>query len=118
MEIKNKPIVLAILDGWGISPEKKGNAIALAKTPNFDKYWAAYPKTQLSASGESVGLPHNEPGNSEAGHLNLGAGKIVIQELPAIDLNIASGAFFTNPAFLGAINHVKHNKSNFIYWGF
>ncbi|KPJ71011.1 hypothetical protein AMJ51_00330 [Microgenomates bacterium DG_75] len=111
MEIP-KPIVLIIMDGWGITSETRGNAIAQAKTPNIDRFWAVYPKTLLSASEESVGLPKGESGNSEAGHLNIGAGKIVFQELPVIDLAIADGSFFTNPAFLAATNHVKKNQSN------
>ena len=107
-----KPVVLIILDGWGITEETRGNAIAQAKTPNLKKYWAAYPKTLLDASGEAVGLPKDEPGNSEAGHLNLGAGQIIFQELPVIDLSIADGTFFDIPAFLQAIEHVKKNQSH------
>lgn len=106
-----KPVVLIIMDGWGVAPESPGNVITQAKTPNIDKFWAVYPKTLLSASGKAVGLPANEDGNSEAGHLNLGAGKTVFQELPVIDLAIADGSFFTLPAFLSAIEHVKKNKS-------
>ena len=87
-----KPVVLIILDGWGIAPPGPGNAVSLAKTPNFNKFWAAFPHTQLIASGEAVGLPHNEPGNSETGHLNLGAGQIVFQDLPRINMAIAEGS--------------------------
>ena len=107
-----KPVVLIIMDGWGMTEESRGNAIAQAKTPNLKKYWAAYPKTLLDASGEAVGLPNDEPGNSEAGHLNLGAGQIVFQELPVIDLAIADGNFFSVPAFSQAIEHVKKNQSH------
>lgn len=106
-----KPVVLIIMDGWGIAPEGKGNAVALAKTPNIDKFWSVYPKTLLSASEEEVGLPKGESGNSEAGHLNIGAGQIVFQELPIINLSIADGSFFTIPAFLTAIKHIKNNNS-------
>ena len=77
-------VVLVILDGWGLAPEGPGNAAKLAQTPNFDQLWAAYPHTQLLASGESVGLPRGEDGNSETGHLNLGAGRIIFQDLPRV----------------------------------
>lgn len=107
-----KPVVLIIMDGWGIAPEGPGNSVTLAKTPNINKLWAVYPKTLLSASGESVGLPKGESGNSEAGHLNLGAGQAVLQELPIIDMSIADGSFFTLSAFLSAINHAKKNGSH------
>lgn len=107
-----KPVVLIILDGWGITSEERGNAIAQAKTPNFDRYWSVYPRTLLSASGEAVGLPKGDDGNSETGHLNIGAGEIVLQELPKIDLSIADGTFFNIPAFLKAVDHVKKNNSS------
>lgn len=112
-----KPVVLIILDGWGITSETKGNAIVQAKTPNIDRFWAAYPKTLLSASEEAVGLPKGEDGNSEAGHLNIGAGKVVLQELPKIDFSIADTSFFTIPAFLAATEHAKKNKSGFHLMG-
>lgn len=107
-----KPVVLIILDGWGIAPPGPGNAISLAKTPNFNKLWAVYPKTLLEASGESVGLPKGDQGNSETGHLNLGAGKIVFQDLPRIDMAIADGTFFKIPAFIDAVEHAKANNSS------
>lgn len=107
----NKPTVLIILDGWGIAPAGPGNAIALAQTPNFDRFWAAYPRTQLQASGEVVGLPPGEKGNSETGHLNIGAGRIIYQDLPRINMAIAEGTFFQIPTFLMAIKHVKANQS-------
>lgn len=106
-----EPVVLIVLDGWGISSEEKGNAIKLAKTPNFNSLWKGFPHTLLLASGESVGLPKGEPGNSEAGHLNLGAGKIVYQDLPKINFSIADGSFFQNKAFVEAINWSKKNNS-------
>lgn len=106
-----KPTVLLILDGWGIGPENAGNAIALANTPNIDGYWATYPHTQLAASGQAVGLPQGEDGNTETGHLNIGAGHIVYQDLPRINMSIADGSFNTNPAFVNAINHVKKHNS-------
>lgn len=107
-----RPVILAILDGWGIAPDGPGNAISLAKTPNFNKIWAAYPKTQLAASGEAVGLPKGEDGNSETGHLNIGAGQVVFQDLPRIDMSIADGIFFKIPAFMAASDHVKKNNSS------
>lgn len=106
-----KPVVLVILDGWGIGPNNAGNAIARAKTPNMDKYWLSYPHTQLAASGQAVGLPAGEDGNTETGHLNIGAGHIVYQDLPRINMSIADGGFYNNQAFLNAINHVKKNNS-------
>lgn len=106
-----KPIVLIILDGWGIAPPGPGNAVALAKTPNFDKFWAAYPHTQLLASGEAVGLPRGEDGNSETGHLNLGAGQIVFQDLPRINMSIADGSFYKIPAFKQVAEYVRKNNS-------
>ena len=96
----NGPLVLAILDGWGINKSKKGNAILAAKTPNFNNFKKNYPNSQLIASGKKVGLPDNQRGNSEAGHLNLGAGRVVAQDSVIITQTIKSGLFFKNPAFL------------------
>ena len=106
-----KPIVLAILDGWGLAPAGPGNAITAAKTPNFTSFWNSYIHTLLIAHGESVGLPKSEPGNTETGHLNLGAGRIVYQDLPRINMSIADGTFFRNPQFLGAVKHVADHSS-------
>jgi 2,3-bisphosphoglycerate-independent phosphoglycerate mutase len=106
-----KPIVLLILDGWGISNHKNGNAITMAATPTLDSFLATYPHTTLEASGEAVGLPHGEDGNTETGHLNIGAGQIVYQDLPRINQAIADGSFFQNREFLAAINHVKTHQS-------
>lgn len=108
----SKPIVLIIMDGWGIAPDGPGNAVTQAKTPTIDNFWAAYPRTQLIASGKAVGLPKNEDGNSETGHLNLGAGKVVFQNLPRINMAIADGSFFQKPAFKAAAEHVRKNKSS------
>ncbi len=102
-----KNIILIILDGWGLSKQKKGNAILLAKTPHFDYYWSHYPKTTLCAHGECVGLPNNQDGNSEAGHLNIGAGRVVIQDAVYISESIRDGTFFKNTAFLEGIKHLK-----------
>jgi 2,3-bisphosphoglycerate-independent phosphoglycerate mutase len=94
--MRKKPVVLVVLDGWGYRPEREGNAIALAQTPTWDKLWDVYPKTLLEASGLAVGLPVGQIGNSEVGHLNLGAGRIVMQDLVRIDESIKDGSFFTN----------------------
>jgi 2,3-bisphosphoglycerate-independent phosphoglycerate mutase len=90
-------LALIILDGWGVAPQGPGNAISLASTPVFDGLWESYPHTILSASGRDVGLPDGQMGNSEVGHLNLGAGSIVKQDLTRIDDSIADGSFFENP---------------------
>ena len=98
------PCVLIILDGWGIGPPGAGNAIATARTPHLDRYWQTCPHAELDASGLAVGLPEGQIGNSEVGHLNLGAGFRVMQELPRIDHEIETGAFFENPALLTAVD--------------
>jgi 2,3-bisphosphoglycerate-independent phosphoglycerate mutase len=105
-------VVLLILDGWGLAPEGPGNAITQSNLINFKKYWLSYPHTELGASGESVGLPRGEDGNTETGHLNLGAGNIVYQDLERVNMSIADGSFYTNQVFINAINHVSKNKSN------
>jgi 2,3-bisphosphoglycerate-independent phosphoglycerate mutase len=107
----NKPFVLLILDGWGIAPKNRGNAIELAKKPNFDEFWKKYPHTQLRAHGEFVGLPKNQVGNSEAGHMNIGADSVVEQDSTLISSEIKSGRFFNNPGLLKAINHAKKSRS-------
>ena len=88
--------MLIILDGWGISAKKKGNAVFLAKTPFLDKLKEEYPDTQLLCSGEAVGLPDGIMGNSEVGHLNIGAGRVVYQDLLRIDKAISNGEFLKN----------------------
>lgn len=107
-----KPVVLIVLDGWGIGPANAGNALTQANLPNFRKFSVAYPHTQLTASGEAVGLPRGEDGNTETGHLNLGAGKIVYQDLPRINMSVADGTFESNPVFSQAFEHVKRNNSS------
>lgn len=107
MEIKNIPMVLVILDGWGLRAEEEGNAIARARTPHMDHFWATYPHTTLGTSGEDVGLPDGQMGNSEVGHLNIGAGRIVYQELTRITRAIRDGSFFTNKALVAAVEHVQ-----------
>lgn len=102
-------VALVILDGWGIGPDYTGNAIKQAKTPTMDMLWSSYPHTELQAAGSAVGLPATEAGNTETGHLNIGAGRIVYQDLPRINMAISSGSFFQNKAFLRAVDHVKKN---------
>ncbi|MBT9281242.1 MAG: 2,3-bisphosphoglycerate-independent phosphoglycerate mutase [Hydrogenibacillus schlegelii] len=102
-----KPLALIILDGFALREERHGNAVAQARKPNFDRYWATYPHTTLQASGEAVGLPPGQMGNSEVGHLNIGAGRIVYQDLTRIDRAIEGGSFFDNPALLAAVRHVQ-----------
>ena len=96
-------VLLIILDGWGYSSEREGNAILQASTPNMDRYCRDNPWTLLNASGEAVGLPDGQMGNSEVGHLNLGAGRIVYQELTRINKSIKKGDFFDNPVLLSAM---------------
>jgi 2,3-bisphosphoglycerate-independent phosphoglycerate mutase len=103
------PVVLVVLDGWGYRPEREGNAIAMAKVPTWDRLWARAPRTLLEASGEPVGLPCGQIGNSEVGHLNLGAGRVVKQDLVRISQAIADGSFFKNPVFVDACRRVKAN---------
>lgn len=107
----NTPVALIILDGFGCRKEVFGNAVAQANKPNFDRYYAQFPHAQLLASGEEVGLPAGQMGNSEVGHLNIGAGRIVYQSLTRIDKAIKDGDFFDNEVLLKAINHVKANNS-------
>ncbi len=104
-------IILIILDGWGLSNKKEGNPTLLARTPNFDYYWKHYPKTKLFCHGKYVGLPDNQDGNSEAGHMNLGAGRVVLQDAVYILNSIKDGTFFKNTALIEAVKHVKKNKS-------
>ena len=111
MEIKNKPTMLMILDGFGLNPRSEGNAIAQAEKPALDQIFAAYPGTKLDACGLAVGLPEGQMGNSEVGHLNIGAGRIVYQELTRITKAIEDGDFFENKALLAAIDHVKQHDS-------
>lgn len=104
-------ILLLVMDGFGINHKKEGNAIALAKKPNLDRLLANYPHTVLGASGLDVGLPEGQMGNSEVGHLNFGAGRIVYQEITRIDKTIKDGSFFQNQVLLEAMNKVRENNS-------
>jgi len=101
---KNKPLVLTILDGWGYRAETHANAIALARKPNYDRLLAEYPNTLIRASDHYVGLPDGQMGNSEVGHLNIGAGRIVRMDMTRIDAAIASGEFFTDPVLVKAMH--------------
>lgn len=103
-----KPLILMILDGWGINPDPANNAVAQARTPNLDRLLAEYPHTRIRTSGMAVGLPDGQMGNSEVGHLNLGAGRIVYQDLTRITKSIQDGDFFTNPVLLDCISSVKN----------
>lgn len=112
-----KPTFLIVLDGWGENPSYEGNAIAQAKTPTMDKITRFYPQTLLQASGISVGLPWGEMGNSEVGHLTLGAGRVIYQNLPRITLAIQNGSFSQSEALLAAAENVKKNRSVFHIMG-
>lgn len=109
--IRPKPVVLLIVDGFGIAPDGEGNAITHAKMPNFKKFVETYPAMTVRASGEEVGLSWGEMGNSEVGHLAIGAGRVYYQTLPRINREIATGEFFKNEKFLAAIEHAKKNNS-------
>ncbi len=104
-----KPMALIILDGWGYSEDPKDNAIMAANTPNWDKYWEKYSKTLISGSGTDVGLPEGQMGNSEVGHLNLGAGRVVYQDYTRISKAIKDGDFFENSALVNAIDKAVAN---------
>jgi 2,3-bisphosphoglycerate-independent phosphoglycerate mutase len=112
MKKQPRPLTLIILDGWGYREDPQANAIALAEKPYWDHLWQNYPHTLLSVSGRSVGLPEGQMGNSEVGHLNMGAGRIVPQDLTRIDLAIEDGSFFSNPVLIQGIeNAVKTQKA-------
>ncbi|HZS49265.1 MAG TPA: 2,3-bisphosphoglycerate-independent phosphoglycerate mutase, partial [Bryobacterales bacterium] len=105
-----RPLVLTILDGWGYSPETKGNAIALARKPIYDFLLRQYPNTLIHTSGPYVGLPEGQMGNSEVGHLNIGAGRVVHMDVTRIDLMISSGEFFRHPVLLEAMHHARNHR--------
>src|ERR1700735_4052118 len=107
----SKPIVLTILDGWGYRPETHGNAIAQARKPTYDSLLRDYPNTLLRASEHFVGLPDGQMGNSEVGHLNLGAGRIVRMDMTRIDTAIIDGSLYTDPTLLAAIAVAQENGS-------
>ena len=109
---KNKQYILMIMDGVGLNDEIQGNAFKLANTPNIDRLISKYPNTYIKTSGLAVGLPEGQMGNSEVGHTNIGAGRIVYQELTRITKDIENGNFFKNDKFLNAIENVKKNNSD------
>ncbi|MEK8132577.1 2,3-bisphosphoglycerate-independent phosphoglycerate mutase [Paenibacillus filicis] len=117
MATRPKPVALIILDGFGLRGDVQGNAVAQAKKPNYDKYWNQFPHTTLTACGEAVGLPEGQMGNSEVGHLNIGAGRIVYQDLTRISKSIRDGEFFDNETILGAIRHAKDNGKKLHLYG-
>lgn len=111
MIINKKPTMLMILDGFGLASANAGNAIEKADKPNIDALFAKYPHTTLSACGEAVGLPDGQMGNSEVGHMNIGAGRIVYQDLLRISNAVKDGSFFKNAALISAMEHVKNNNT-------
>ena len=115
--MKKRPVVLCILDGYGLRDELRGNAVRLANTPNLDDLMATYPTTTIDASGMAVGLPNGQMGNSEVGHMNIGAGRIVYQSLTLINKAVEDGTFFTNEKLLGAMEHAKKHDSKLHIWG-
>jgi 2,3-bisphosphoglycerate-independent phosphoglycerate mutase len=107
-----QPVALIILDGWGCAPDSPGNAVNQANTPVMDSLWREYPRTLLECSGLSVGLPEGQMGNSEVGHLTIGAGRVVYQDLVRVSLAIKDGSIFQNQALLKAIEHARTRGSN------
>ena len=107
--LPDRPVVLVVLDGWGYRESTEGNAVRLARTPTWDRLWERAPRTLLEASGRAVGLPAGQMGNSEVGHLNLGAGRVVMQDLVRITASVEDGTFFENAAFLAACARVKQS---------
>src|SRR5690349_18814710 len=105
------------MDGYGINPRKDANAIAFAQKPHLDAIARQWPHTQIATSGPAVGLPEGQMGNSEVGHLNIGAGKRVLQEFTRVSAAIHDGSFFSNPALLKAVEHVKRNNSKLHFCG-
>jgi len=110
MHGQTKPLVLTILDGWGFSPAMEGNAIAAARKPTYDLLLRKYPNTLVQTSGPSVGLPVGQMGNSEVGHLNIGAGRVIYMDVTRIDRMIASAEFFNNPILLDSMRHAKSHR--------
>ncbi len=114
-QVPVSPVVLIILDGWGYREETDGNAVAAAHTPVMDSLWAVYPHTLIRTSGKAVGLPDGQMGNSEVGHLNIGAGRIVPQELVRISDAIEDGTLLSNAALVKAFQEVKQNGKSFTW---
>src|SRR5438270_10261680 len=112
-----KPLVLVILDGWGYAPPSKANAISLARKPVYDRLLAEYPNTLIYTSGRYVGLPDGQMGNSEVGHMNMGAGRVVYMDITKIDLMIETGDFFTNPLLLDAMKYARTGRHRIHIFG-
>ncbi len=108
--MNGRPLVLTILDGWGYSPAIEGNAIAAANKPNYDRLLREFPNTLVQTSGKSVGLPEGQMGNSEVGHLNIGAGRVIHMDVTRIDLMISSGDFFRDPTLLAAMHYARERR--------
>src|ERR1700681_4809161 len=112
-----KPLVLIILDGWGYRIETKSNAIALARKPTYDRWLREYPNTLIQTSGHAVGLPDGQMGNSEVGHLNIGAGRIVHMDSTRIELMIQNGEFFSHPVLLAAMKNAQSGSRQLHLFG-
>ena len=110
MSVSTKPVVLTILDGWGYRAETANNAIALARKPTYDKLLAEFPNTLIRAAETFVGLPDGQMGNSDVGHLNLGAGRVVMMDITRIDKMIADGDFYKDAQIVKAMKHALENK--------
>src|SRR5512135_3128415 len=110
MPNRPKPLILVILDGWGYRAETKANAIALARKPTYDRLLREYPNTLVQTSGPFVGLPEGQMGNSEVGHLNIGAGRVIHMDVTRIDLMIASGDLYRDPTLLAAMHHARGRR--------
>jgi 2,3-bisphosphoglycerate-independent phosphoglycerate mutase len=115
--MKNRPLVLIILDGWGYAPPSPANAISLARKPNYDRLLREFPNTLIQTSGPYVGLPEGQMGNSEVGHLNIGAGRIVYMDITKIDLMIQSGDLFSNPILLEAMKNARNGGRQLHFCG-
>src|ERR1700745_2171614 len=110
MAKRPKPIVLTVLDGWGFRAETKGNAVALARKPNYDRLIAEFPNTLIHTSGPFVGLPDGQMGNSEVGHMNMGAGRVIYMDAAPSDVLIRSGEFFSNRVLLNAMKKAEGHR--------
>src|ERR1700752_3709557 len=114
MTKRPKPIVLTVLAGWGFRAETKGNAVALARKPTYDALLKKSPNTLIHTSGPYVGLPEGQMGNSEVGHMNMGAGRIIYMDVTRIDMMISSGEFFRNPVLLNALTKARGHRLHFL----
>lgn len=112
-----KPVALIIMDGFGLRNTVEGNAVAQAKKPNYDRFMSQFPHTTLTACGEAVGLPEGQMGNSEVGHLNIGAGRIVYQDLTRISKSIRDGEFFDNETLVKAVREAKQSGKKLHLYG-